>query len=80
MLDHTYDFTVMDLNQDGFLDAIEVKEFYGKRGIYFSNEDLSAFFIAADKDEDGLINKEEYIYTSLLYDNHALDLNDYKFR
>ena len=43
-------------------------------------EDINAFFIASDKDENGLISEEEYIFTSLQYDEHGLDLNDYKFR
>ncbi len=43
-------------------------------------EDINAFFIATDKDENGLISEEEYIYTSLVYDESGLDLSDYKFR
>ena len=71
----------MDLNSDGKLDAIEVKYFYNERmQFYLTQEDINAFFIASDKNEDGLIDEEEYIYTSLVYDENGLDLNDYKFR
>lgn len=44
-----------------------------------SQEDISAYFIAADKDESGIITEEEYVYTSLVYDSTGLDLNDYDF-
>ena len=58
----------MDTNGDGKLDVTEVKEFYKNLKIYMSQEDISAFFIAADKDETGVISEEEYVYTSLVYD------------
>ena len=70
----------MDTNTDGMLDAIDVLLFYADKNFYMTQEDLSAFFISADKDEDGLISEEEYVFTSLLYDDEALDLNDFKFR
>ena len=41
---------------------------------------MSAFFIASDKNEDGVIDEEEYVYTSLIYDEDGLNLEDYKFR
>ena len=77
---HKQDFKDMDLNADSNLDATEVKEFYVGRSFFMTQEDVSAFFIASDKDEDGLISEEEYVFTSLLYDDDALDLNDFKFR
>jgi hypothetical protein len=43
-------------------------------------EDISAFFISADKDEDGLITFEEYLAASLRHDDGQLDLDDYKFQ
>jgi Ca2+-binding EF-hand superfamily protein len=43
-------------------------------------EDISAFFIAADKDEDGLITFEEYLAASLRHDDGDLDLEDYKLQ
>eukprot|EP00354_Favella_ehrenbergii_P003689 CAMPEP_0170450592 /NCGR_PEP_ID=MMETSP0123-20130129/75_1 /TAXON_ID=182087 /ORGANISM="Favella ehrenbergii, Strain Fehren 1" /LENGTH=70 /DNA_ID=CAMNT_0010711921 /DNA_START=130 /DNA_END=342 /DNA_ORIENTATION=+ len=70
----------MDENQDGNLDAIEIKSFYEGRSFMMTQEDLNAFFIASDADENGLISEEEYIFTSLKYDVDGLDLNDYKFR
>ena len=76
---HKQDFIDIDLNSDGKLDATEVKEFYAKSNFMMTQEDVNAFFMAADKDETGTISEEEYIYTSLLYDENGLDLNDYKF-
>ena len=70
----------MDKNEDRKLDVIEVKAFYLERQVVFSQEEISSFFIATDKDEDGLISADEYVFASLLYDDDALDLNDYKFR
>ena len=40
-----------------FVDASEVRAKHKK----ISQEDVSAFFIAADKDEDGLVTLEEYV-------------------
>ena len=62
------------------LDAIEVNLYYKNIGVPLNQDDIGAFFIASDKDENGLIDLEEYVYTSLIYDDEALDLNDYKFR
>ena len=39
---------------------------------------VSAFFIAADKNEDGLIDLDEYVHASLRLDSGEFDLNDYK--
>ena len=77
---HKDDFARIDTNQDGLLDAIEIKEFYKSIEIYLNQEDMSAFFIASDKNEDGVIDEEEYVYTSLIYDEDGLNLEDYKFR
>jgi hypothetical protein len=41
-------------------------------------QDVSAFFIAADKNEDGLIDLDEYVHASLRQDRGELDMNDYK--
>ncbi len=43
-------------------------------------EDISAFFIATDKNEDGLITFEEYLAASLRHDDGELDLDDYKLQ
>ena len=59
--EHRNDFIAFDLNQDGFVDASEVRQqFEGLK-----QQDISAFFIAADKNEDGLISLDEYIHASL---------------
>ena len=69
----------MDTNKDGKIDVTEVKQFYKDLGMYMSQEDISAYFMAADKDETGIITMEEYVYTSLVYEERGLDLNDYDF-
>merc|ERR1711971_149542 len=58
---HKDDFRRIDTNQDGLLDAIEIKEFYSSIQIFLNQEDMSAFFIASDKNEDGVIDEEEYV-------------------
>ena len=58
---HKNDFISFDSNQDGNVDAQEVREVYTS----LSQEELSAFFIAADKNENGLIDFEEYVHASL---------------
>jgi hypothetical protein len=58
------------------VDASEVRTQF--RGL--KQEDISAFFISADKDEDGLITFEEYLAASLRHDDGQLDLDDYKFQ
>ena len=57
------------------MDASEVRKHF----VDLSQEDISAFFIAADKNEDGLVSFEEYLAASLRHDEGSLDLNDYKF-
>ena len=72
-LEHKNDFMAFDLNHDGYVDASEVRtQFEG-----IKNRDLSAFFIAADKNEDGLISLDEYLHASLKQDRGELDLNKF---
>ena len=52
------DFQEFDTNKDGYIDAYEVKKLFSDQ---LKIEDLSAFFIACDKDEDGLISRDEYL-------------------
>ena len=71
--EHRNDFIAFDLNQDGFVDASEVRQqFEGLK-----QQDISAFFIAADKNEDGLISLDEYIHASLKQDAGQLELNKF---
>ena len=56
------------------IDAAEVRANLPK----ISSEDLSAFFIATDKNEDGLISFQEYMKASLMHEKGDLDLNDHK--
>ena len=63
-----------DQNQDNFVDAAEVRAQFPQ----ISAEDLSSFFIASDKNEDGLISFSEYMQASLAHEEGNLDLNDYK--
>ena len=54
---HEKDFLAFDINQDNFVDASEVRTVHKN----LKQEDISAFFIAADVNEDGLITLEEYV-------------------
>ena len=72
--EHRRDFLSFDENRDNFVDAFEVRKQFPS----VTAEDLSAFFIAADKNEDGLISFDEYMKASLSHDEGALSLNDYK--
>ena len=58
---HEKDFLAFDINQDNFIDASEVRNVHK----HLRQEDISAFFIAADKNEDGLITLDEYVQASL---------------
>ena len=58
---HEKDFIAFDINQDNFVDASEVRQLHKN----LKQEDVSAFFIAADVNEDGLITLEEYVNASL---------------
>jgi hypothetical protein len=42
-----------------------------------SQEELSAFFIASDKNEDGLIDFDEYIHASLEHEDGNLNLDEF---
>mmetsp|Transcript_18613 Transcript_18613/g.28561 ORF Transcript_18613/g.28561 Transcript_18613/m.28561 type:complete len:93 (+) Transcript_18613:20-298(+) len=57
--EHIKDFNSFDLNKDGFVDAQEVREKNPKVG----QEELSAFFVESDKDEDGKVSLEEYLHS-----------------
>ena len=46
-----------DLNQDGYIDAGEIRE--AKPEV--THEELSGYFIRVDLDEDGRITYDEYI-------------------
>eukprot|EP00356_Strombidium_inclinatum_P001967 CAMPEP_0170479202 /NCGR_PEP_ID=MMETSP0208-20121228/519_1 /TAXON_ID=197538 /ORGANISM="Strombidium inclinatum, Strain S3" /LENGTH=96 /DNA_ID=CAMNT_0010751555 /DNA_START=24 /DNA_END=314 /DNA_ORIENTATION=+ len=72
--EHENDFMSFDANNDKFVDAAEVRSQFPQ----ISAEDLSAFFIASDKNEDGLISFEEYMKASLAHEDGSLDLNDFK--
>jgi Ca2+-binding EF-hand superfamily protein len=73
---HKMDFMAFDLNQDGMIDASEVRnQFEGN----LKQQEVSAFFMAADKNQDGLITLEEYLRSSLRQENGDLDLNSFKF-
>ena len=76
MQQHKFDFISFDLNSDNYVDASEVRRHF--EGL--SQEDISAFFIASDKNEDGLVTFEEYLAASLRHDEGSLDLNDYKYQ
>ena len=38
---------------------------------------MSAFFIAADKNENGLIDYEEYVHASLIHGDKDITLDDF---
>ena len=50
------DFIMFDKNSDGFIDAGEMRSI-----TKLSAPDMTAFFIAADYNEDGLISFNEYL-------------------
>lgn len=45
---------------------------------HLSQEELSAFFIAADKNENGLIDFDEYVHASLTHGDKDLTLDDFQ--
>ena len=72
--EHKNDFMSFDSDGNGLIDASEVRMQFPQ----ISAEDLSAFFIATDKNEDGLITFKEYMDASLSHESGGLDLNSYK--
>ena len=56
------------------MDPSEVRKVYPR----ISQEELSSFFIAADKNEDGLIDFDEYIHASLEHEDGKLDLDEFQ--
>ena len=63
-LQHKNDFIAFDTNQDNYVDASEVRALHKN----LRQEDISAFFIASDANQDGLISLEEYLEASLTQD------------
>ena len=63
-----------DQNQDGQVDAQEVRTAYKD----LPQEELSAFFIAADTNENGLIDFDEYVHASLIHGDKELTLEDFQ--
>lgn len=72
--EHRRDFLSFDVNNDGKVDPSEVRRVFPR----ISQEELSAFFIASDKNEDGLIDFEEYIHASLEHADGSLNLDEYQ--
>ena len=56
---HKKDFEAFDENNDGFVDAYEVRQKVGK----IDQNAVSVFFIESDKNEDGKVSFEEYMHT-----------------
>ena len=54
------------------MDASEVRQVFPN----ISQEELSAFFIATDKNENGLIDFDEYLHASLEHADGNLNLDD----
>ena len=67
------DFKNTDENGDNLIDPIEVRAQLDLLGV-----DLSAFFIAVDTNEDGVITPEEYEVGREQFDGNHLDLNDFR--
>ncbi|CAI2386092.1 unnamed protein product [Moneuplotes crassus] len=60
---HRQDFIQFDLNNDGNVDAFEIREVVPTIG----QQEITTFFIVADKNENGLIDFDEYMHASLSY-------------
>ena len=60
---HRKDFVQFDLNNDGNVDAFEIREVVPTIG----QQEITTFFIVADKNENGLIDFDEYMHASLTY-------------
>ena len=77
---HTLTFGMFDTNGDMVVDASETKDYFMQTGQMMTQDDISAFFIASDKNEDGVINLDEYLAASLKFDEGLLSLADFKFQ
>lgn len=67
--EHKKDFINFDINQDGFVDAFEIREVVPT----IKSAELTTFFIIADKDENGIISFDEYMHASLTYTDEQFD-------
>ena len=66
--EHRKDFNSFDVNNDGNIDAFEVRA-----GIPdIEQQELTTFFLVADKNEDGLVNFDEYLHASFRYTDEDL--------
>lgn len=54
------DFKEYDTNKDGYVDPIEIRTVHA--GISYQN--VNILFIAADLNEDGLLDMQEYVQAS----------------
>ena len=72
--EHKRDFMSFDFNTDQKVDPSEVRRMFPR----ISQEELSAFFIASDKNEDGLIDFDEYIHASLEHEDGNLNLDEFQ--
>ena len=71
---HQTDFNNIDENKDKWIDPTEVRTFFPE----FTGMDVSAFFIAVDSNEDGLIDFNEFHEASTTFESGNLDLNDFR--
>lgn len=63
-----------DQNQDGFIDASEVRSQYKGE---ITQVAISAFFIATDENQDGLITFDEYLAANLA--DAKIDVSNFSF-
>ena len=71
---HKNDFISFDQNSDGNVDAQEVRNVYPN----IKQDELSAFFIATDKNQNGLIDFDEYSHASLEHADGNLNLEEFQ--
>jgi Ca2+-binding EF-hand superfamily protein len=71
---HRTDFISFDSNGDNRVDPSEVRRVFP----HISQEELSAFFISSDKNEDGLIDYDEYLHASLENEDGNLNLEEFQ--
>lgn len=69
------EFASFDTNQDGWIDPDELRAKF--EGI--SSWEVSATFIAGDSDEDGLLDKEEFLTLRERFESREIDLRDFYF-